>query len=324
MFLGKFLYPNKKYLNESDPEYTISSDVNTVDEDGGIVIFDISSNVRNEGQSIGFEITEDSATDNIESVYQSYLYDDFTDDVDGWNFYDAGFAGGTHNYYGGDTVAARTMRLWSMSGYHTNTWPWSTSSWINHNSNESSTNRIRVFFEIIDVDSKIHIFVSTTTAVNPSEQSGWQDSITISTTGELTIGSSPTPGLTQVSGQSYYSGYIDLDYEFDGNLDKTYSVRFQFDSPNSTKVHNAYIKRVLVYNPSQGNLEKSGTITPSAVDGSSRLVVTMKTDSVVSDGNTFDITFSETGSEFKLDTDSDFTSDSITKTININEQTPIE
>ena len=319
-----------KTINISDndtPEYTISSNVNTVDEDGGVVVFDISSNVRKEGQSIGFEITEDSATDNIESVSEPYLYDDFTGDhlrsiryVDAWNFYNIENAGGEYNAYGGGT-----MRLWSRHNHHTTTWPWSSPSWINHTSNQTSTNRIRAFFERIDSNSRISIYVATTTTLdNPSNPSAWDNYTLLTTTGNLYIGTSSTPGLTQVSGQSYYSGYIDLEYDFDGDLDKTYSVRFDFNSPNSSDIHNAYIKRVLVYNSSQGNQGKLGTITPSAVDGSSELVVTMKTDSVVSDGNTFDITFSETGSEFKLDTDSDFTSDSITKTISINEQTPIE
>ena len=305
-------------IDQTPFTYHLSSSASQVDEDGGIVAFNISSNVREEGKSIGFEITETAGVNNIESVYQEFFdehfYDDFESDIVGWNAYGQSSAASVEHStsYGG------TMLFSSSSGsisYAYSLIP------INYTNSGNQTTRIKINIpHITDSNSKIVVRVQRFIKGTDNGIGYILNPNFINLNGTETTYSSIT-----ANGDGTYSGYLEIDYTADIDLEQyDYKVSIhQWQISDSSTTSSVYVGDVNIYNVTQGNLEKSGTITPSAVDGSSRLVVTMKKDSVVYEGNTFDITFSETGSKFKLDTDSDFTSDEITKTINIMEQDTI-
>lgn len=67
---------------------------------------------------------------------------------------------------------------------------------------------------------------------------------------------------------------------------------------------------------------KTGTFIPDTSTGSASITVTLKTDNIIFDGNSFNITFTENGSDFKLDTDTTFQQNFVTKSINVNDETP--
>ena len=294
-------------IDNDIPEYTVLSNVNTVDEDGGVVVFDISSNVRRGGQSIGFEITETAGVNNIESVNEplsyEFFYDDFASDMSGWTtavewYYSSSV---THS-----TLYDGTVRFGSLS----QRWAY-TETPITHANSGTQTNRIRINIPHIS-DNNSQLYVEILKDGQSIQNSGWID----------LDGTETTYSSITANGDGSYSGYVEVEYTDDVDLNSTYEINIeQHQSYDRNYVWAyVYIGDINIYNVTQGNLGILGTITPSAVDGSSALVVTMKNDSVVYDENTFDITFSESESEFKLDTDSDFTLNQVTKTININEQ----
>ena len=67
---------------------------------------------------------------------------------------------------------------------------------------------------------------------------------------------------------------------------------------------------------------KTGTFIVSSTTGLVDIDVEMKTDNIIFDGNSFNITFTENGSDFKLSTDPSFQQNFITKSIIVNDQTP--
>ena len=303
-------------IDNDVPEYTVSSNVNTVDEDGGVVVFDISSNVRKEGKSIGFQITETVGVDNIESVHGESFYDDFSSDISRWEVTlqsNWNWVSETYCNVVYDNSHNGTMRMDSRS----QRWSY-TETLINHDNSGTQTNKVRINIPHINTsNSKIYVSIV-------------KDDTVIENTGYFNLLDTISSdfGVITANGDGTYSGYLEIDFTYDVDPNSEYKLRIghtqiNYNGYGLSAWDHVYIGDVNIYNVSQ-NLGKSGTITPSAVDGHAALTIKMKTDSVVSDGNTFDITFSESGSQFKLDTDSDFTSDSITKTININEQTPIE
>ena len=316
--------------NDSVAEYTISSNVNTVDDDD--IYFEISSNVR-DGRNVDFLITEDSGSDNIGNVYVPHFYEDFINNFDSWEHL-GGWNGQYQNIAGNhkdwitnvnafssqfgsvyiktsdDTYTTeplsggviRFQQSYAVENY--------AQTPLTHSTFGTQTNRVRINVPYCNALSIVYLQIIKDGS-----------DLLVDTNWFYTV-SADASGFGSVSqgDDGNYRGYLEFDYTDDIDPNSSYILRIWHRSPSNTGSSWAllYISNITVYDVSQGNLGKSGTIDISASDGSSKLLIEMENDSA-SPETSFDVTFSETGSEFKLDTDSDFTSDSVTKTINISE-----
>ena len=295
-------------LEDDVASYSISSDVDTVDEDGGEVRFDIASNIR-DGRDVPFSLIPSNGADNIAGFYETDFISTFDNDVDGTNvvspisLYQYANASYGHEILNGDgtifididntipltdTAYKRTSSV-SIRKYFDVP---SNHAIIRINIPEISGDFIDNYLSYIGVQVRSH----THYQLPYHNHSVWDENYEVN---GVVKGKWPN---IHPNGDGTYSGYIELEYDSLNPADDTYYVQiglamWEWTDNSGDRITNDHSVRLTISSVENRfgtlNSSTSGTFVPSTIDGSAELLVKMKSDNEFEESASFDLSISQ-------------------------------